>query len=75
MALTNCFYGVKEDDMANITEIRSMQKTWYFKLLMIKSEVGLTSKQLVETIAELESAMEVEDMAHVREIVNEIVGK
>ena len=61
--------------MANITEIRSMQKTWYFKLLMIKAEVGLSSKQLTETIAELESAMEAEDMAHVREIVSGIVDK
>ena len=61
--------------MANLTEIKSMQKTWYFKLLMIKAEMGPTSKRLLETIAELESSMEAEDMAHVREIVNEIVNK
>ena len=59
--------------MANLLEIKAMQKTWYFKLLMIKSEVGASSKQLLETIAELESAMEVEDMAHVREIVSKTV--
>jgi len=61
--------------MANFLEIRSMQKTWYFKLLMIKSEVGTSSKQLIETIAELESSMEAEDMAHVREIVSEMLSK
>jgi len=61
--------------MANLLEIKSVQKTWYFKLLMIKAEVGTSSKQLLETIAELESAMEAEDMAHVREIVNDMLKK
>jgi len=51
------------------------QKAWYYKLLMIKSEIGDSSPTLRNALAELECAMSAEDMAHVREIVKSAVVK
>ncbi|MCL1820231.1 MAG: hypothetical protein FWG36_06210 [Oscillospiraceae bacterium] len=57
--------------MPTNTEIRVMQKTLLFKLLLLKKELG-GNKNFNVLIAETKAAMESEDVAYVEKMIKEL---
>jgi len=57
--------------MATTMEIRIVQKTMLFELLMLKKEMAYDNARLNEMISKLMAAMEKEDVSYVRENVKD----
>ena len=68
--------GKDENDMPTSTELRAMQKRTLHSLLLIKHEAkNVKLKELDSYISSIIAEMEVEDVAYVKQIVEELLSK